>query len=47
VWQRDTLPAGFEMTGPGVIVEENSAVLIQHDDRLVVLEDGSLEINCE
>ena len=47
VWQRDTLHAGFEMNGPGVIVEENSAVLLEHDDRLVVLEDGSLEINCE
>ena len=47
VWQRDTLPAGFEMNGPGVIVEESSAVLIQGDDRLLVLEDGSLEIKCE
>ncbi|MEX0863632.1 MAG: hydantoinase/oxoprolinase family protein [Acidimicrobiia bacterium] len=44
VWQRATLPAGFETMGPGVIVEDSSAVLLEAGDRLVVLLDGTLEI---
>ena len=30
--------------GPGIVVEDNSAVLIAAEDRLRVLEDGTLEI---
>ena len=44
VWERGSLPAGFETTGPAVVVEDNSATLLEADDRLRVLEDGSLEI---
>jgi len=44
VWQRAPLPAGFEITGPAVVVEENSATLLEGDDRLHVLDDGTLEI---
>jgi N-methylhydantoinase A len=44
VWRRDSLPAGFATTGPGVVVEDNSATLLEVGDQLVVLEDGTLEI---
>lgn len=44
VWQRDSLPAGCEVDGPAVIVEDNSATLLEAGDRLGVLEDGTLEI---
>lgn len=44
VWRRESLPVGFEIEGPGVVVEEDSAVLLTPDDQLRVLADGSLEI---
>jgi N-methylhydantoinase A len=44
VWLRDTLPEGFGTTGPGVVVEDSSAVLLEPGDRLTVLADGTLEI---
>jgi len=44
VWQRETLPAGFELEGPALVVEANSAVLLEAGDRLAVLDDGTLEI---
>lgn len=44
VWQRMSLPAGCEVAGPGVVVEDNSATLLEDGDRLTVLEDGALEI---
>lgn len=44
VWQRSSLPAGFEIIGPGVVVEDNSATLLEGGDVLKVLDDGSLEI---
>ena len=44
VWQRNSLPAGFEIEGPGVVVETNSATLLESGDRLVVLGDGTLEV---
>jgi N-methylhydantoinase A len=44
VWQRDSLPAGYELEGPAVIVEDNSATLLAEGDRLVALSDGTLEI---
>jgi N-methylhydantoinase A len=43
-WLRGSLPAGFETTGPSVIVEDSSAVLLEPGDRLLVLADGTLEI---
>lgn len=43
-WERKTLPAGFETHGPGVVVEENSATLLEEADHLRVLGDGTLEI---
>lgn len=44
VWERASLPTGFELTGPGVVVEANSATLLESGDRLTVLGDGTLEI---
>jgi N-methylhydantoinase A len=44
VWQRETLPARFVIEGPAVIVETNSATLIEEGDRLRVLADGTLEV---
>lgn len=44
VWLRDTLPSGFETSGPCVVVENNSAVLLEDGDSLRVLADGTLEI---
>ncbi len=34
VWERKTLPAGFETHGPGVVVEENSATLLEEGNQL-------------
>jgi N-methylhydantoinase A len=44
IWQRGTLPAGFELDGPALVVEADSAVLLEAGDRLTVLDDGTLEI---
>lgn len=44
VWERDTLPAGYEISEPGVIVEDNSAVLVEAGTHVVVLGDGTLEM---
>jgi N-methylhydantoinase A len=44
VWRRDTLPPGFEVSGPAIIVEENSATLVGQDERATVLGDGTLMI---
>jgi len=44
VWHRETLPAGFAIDGPAVIVETNSATLIEEGDHLSVLDDGTLEV---
>lgn len=44
VWRRDTLPPGFEVLGPAVIVEENAATLLEPGDRLGVLDDSTMEI---
>jgi hypothetical protein len=44
VWQRHSLPPGFKLDGPGVVVETDSAVLLEAGDRLTVLDDGTLEI---
>lgn len=45
VWWRNTLSPGFEVVGPAVIVEENSVTLLEAGDRLVVLDDATLEIS--
>ena len=45
VWARDSLPPGFAMSGPGVIVEDNSATLLEPGDHLTVLADGALQID--
>jgi N-methylhydantoinase A len=45
VWHRDRLPAGFEVAGPALVVERNSVTLLDDDDRLVVHDDGTLEIS--
>lgn len=44
VWDRSALPAGFALDGPALVVETNSAVLLEEPDTLVVLDDGTLEI---
>jgi hypothetical protein len=38
------MPVGWEIEGPGVVVEDNSATLLEPGDRLVVLDDGTLAI---
>jgi N-methylhydantoinase A/oxoprolinase/acetone carboxylase beta subunit len=44
IWERASLPAGFALRGPAMVVEANSAVLLEAGDELVVLTDGTLEI---
>jgi N-methylhydantoinase A len=44
VWQRQSLPAGFALDGPAVVVEDNSATLLEEGDQMTVLADGTLEI---
>ncbi len=45
VWERASLPSGFTLNGPAIVVEANSAVLLEAGDVLVVLDDGTLEID--
>ena len=45
VWHRDHLPAGFETEGPALIVERDSVTLLDRGDRLLVHDDGTLEIS--
>lgn len=44
VWKRVTLPAGFEIEGPALIVDGTASILAEPDDRVRVLDDGTLEI---
>jgi len=44
IWHRDHLPAGFEVAGPALIVERDSVTLLDHGNRALVHEDGTLEI---
>ncbi|HSK06993.1 MAG TPA: hydantoinase/oxoprolinase family protein, partial [Acidimicrobiia bacterium] len=44
VWARADLPPGFEMKGPAVVVEPDSAVWLEPDDSLSVHDDGTLEV---
>lgn len=43
-WLRSSLPAGFHTTGPCLVVETNSAVVVGEGDSVAVLDDGSLEL---
>ena len=44
IWQRQSLPAGFTLAGPAVVVEDDSATLLEEGDVMTVLPDGALEI---
>ena len=44
VWKRGSLPAGFSVDGPAVVIEDNSATLLEQGDHLEVLSDGTLRI---
>ncbi len=44
VWAREGLPPGFETGGPAIVMERDSAVWLEPDDRLSVHEDGTLAI---
>jgi len=44
IWRRETLPPGHVVRGAGVIVEDDSAVLVDQQASVVVLEDGTLEM---
>ncbi len=45
VWDRDKLPGGFTARGPGLVVERDSVTRLEPDDRLLVHNDGTLEIS--
>ena len=45
VWGRAELPPGFETEGPAIVVESDSATWLEPDDRVVVHDDGTLEIH--
>ncbi len=47
VWQRSELPPGFEAAGPAIVVESDSAVWLEPDDRMTVHDDGTLEVTHE
>lgn len=44
VWWRESLPVGHVVDGPAVVVEDNSATLLEGGDRLEVLEDGTMKV---
>ncbi len=44
VWRRESLPSGFRLSGPALVVETNSAVLLGDGEELTVLDDGTLEM---
>jgi len=44
VWRRGSLPPGLTLDGPAVVVEDNSATLLEDGDQLTVLDDGTLRI---
>lgn len=45
--QRSNLPAGTQLEGPSVIAEDTSVLVLETGDRLLVLDDGTLEVTCE
>ncbi len=44
-WRRNTLPAGFEADGPGLVVDDNSAIVLEPGDKLTVLQDGTMRVS--
>ncbi|HSJ35860.1 MAG TPA: hydantoinase/oxoprolinase family protein [Acidimicrobiia bacterium] len=44
VWERATLPAGFEFAGPAVIEEEVGTTVLLPGDTAVVAADGTIEV---
>lgn len=44
VWRRNTLPPGFELEGPALVVDGTASVLAGPGDGVRVLGDGTLEI---
>jgi N-methylhydantoinase A len=44
LWRRETLPAGHEMEGPAIVVDNESSTLLEAGDHALVTADGSLEI---
>ncbi len=44
LWRRQELAPGLEIDGPGVVVEDDSAVWLAPGDHLTVHDDGTLEI---
>jgi N-methylhydantoinase A len=44
VWRRAELPVGFVLSGPAVVIEDTSAILVGEGDRMTVLDDGTLEV---
>ena len=45
VWNRADLPVGFETQGPALITERDSVTLLEPEDRMLVHDDGTLEIS--
>ncbi len=44
LWERRAMAAGFEIEGPAIIVEDDSAIWLEPGDHLDVHNDGALEI---
>jgi N-methylhydantoinase A len=44
LWQRGALTPGMEIEGPGIVIDDDSAVWLDLDDHLTVHNDGTLEI---
>jgi N-methylhydantoinase A len=44
VWGRNGLPPGFETKGPAIVVERDTAIWLEPEDRLSVHDDGTLEL---
>jgi N-methylhydantoinase A len=44
-WDRSSLPAGFVATGPDLVVEDDSATLLEAGGRMMVEPDGTLRID--
>lgn len=47
VWQRESLPAGFEIVGPAIIEEYASTTVVALGDRAVVGDEGELVVSID
>jgi len=47
VWQRESLPAGFEIVGPAIIEEYASTTVLALGDRAVVGDEGELVVSID